>query len=84
MNKKMKAISTSSNISNNSIIMASDMHATCTGMNSFVKEDDVGKGKSKRMSKGKKTAIKDVVDKNVEFTFNEGMSIVNTYQKYFG
>jgi Ni2+-binding GTPase involved in maturation of urease and hydrogenase len=84
MNKKMKAISTSSNTSNNSIIMASDMHATCTTMNSTLKEDDIGKGKSKKTSKGKKVAIKDVVDKNVEFAFNEGASIVNTYQKYFG
>jgi ABC-type oligopeptide transport system ATPase subunit len=83
MNKKMKTISTSSNISNTSIIMASDMHATSTGSEPTVVEDDIVKGKTKG-GKGKKVAIKKIVDKKGEFSFDEGTSIVNTYQKYFG
>jgi ABC-type oligopeptide transport system ATPase subunit len=85
MNKKMKSISTSSNISNASIIMASDMHATCVDMNSVVKDNDGnGKSKPKSVGKGKKLANKNIEQKRSEFSFDEGASIVNTYQKYFG
>jgi DNA polymerase III delta prime subunit len=73
MNKKMKTISCSSNVSNTSIIMASDMH-------SVMGDEDV-KAKPKRIVK--KGAMSSKTDSN-QFNFEEGTSIINTYQKYFG
>jgi hypothetical protein len=81
MNKKMKAISVSSNISNSSIIMASDMHATGLVNNTSETENEIGKGKGK--SKSKKQT-KNLLKNKSAFDFEEGTSIVNTYHKYFG
>ncbi len=67
MNKKIKGISTASNVSNASVIMASDMHATSTTA-------PTKKSKSSN-AKTRKT--------NNDFNFEEGTSIINTYQKYF-
>lgn len=72
MNKKMKAISLSSNVSNTSIIMASDMHSNTTQLNDV----DVKAKQRKNVKKGTKSSS--------EFNFEEGTSIINTYQKYFG
>jgi hypothetical protein len=74
MNKKVKNISNVSNVSNNCVIMASDMHASmCL--------KDEPKRKSSKGGKGKKSANSRELSSS--FNFEEGETIVNTYQKYF-
>jgi len=64
MNKKMKTISMASNVSNSSVIMATDMHASNT----------IKLTKKKEVKQSSKDKV---------FAFDEGSSIVSTYQKYF-
>lgn len=74
LNKKIKTISTSSNVSNNSIIMASDMH-------SIIDIDTNAKLKNNIQKSTKSFKANKLQN---EYNFEDGVSIINTYQKYFG
>jgi len=86
MNKKVKSISNTANVSSASIIMASDMHA------SGYKKEDGDKPRRKSKSKVSKNnemgadggcATVDIHTLKSEFDFEDGVGIMSTYQKYF-